>query len=938
MILLLTSDPDTTVDPALAAHGPVEIVRTPRLPRRDRADAADAPLWADRRLAEVTGLLAERDVTAVVCADDRSAAFAWRVAERHPDVPVLNGAATAGRILSLLAERDAVVTTAAVRQLLDADRRPWPALPAYLLDPAARPPLIVSLGDGPDSRTLRMARAAADAGYDSVIVAEAPEQTPEGDYLILGPVVALRVPTDSPAADSPAADSPAAGDPASPESSGSGPWGRLGRRLRSRSDDPVAPGEGAAPPVMAVDPVRRTLAELRPDLLLVRGLPHLGRALAARRMLKKAGHPVRVVVDVNEDDDPTDPRLARADAVTVPSTEAAARFAAVLPLTVLAVPEAAPTGGSPVSDVRRDCGVPAGTALVVLRDPSPGAVAAAVDVLTRLPDAHVALLPDEPIAERPLLRPARRAGVADRFHVLSPLPAEQVVTYLAGADVGLLVPGSEARHEFAAAGVPVVAVEPSPAVAAAVESESLGLVVPAGRPKRITAAVAALLQDPGAGIDPAVREAHLWRDQPADVARLFAALLPARAPETPAHAPETPAHAPETVACDSSGQKRPLERSHVTETVACDRFGNPSSSSGSGSGEQVLIGATNSAGQGTAWARALTAGGVSARSLELRSPENPFGYPADVVLPRQSVKDLARRLQILLREVMPHRTVIIESAQALAGPEPGPVAGRRAAFHEADALVASGHNVGLIFHGSDLRRPDIHARTHPWSPFRLPEFADLTADLTTRTQRTHELLATWAGPVMVSTPDLVQQQPGAVWVPVVIDTAAFRPDPDRRPPNGPPVVLHLPSKSMFKGSHYIDPVLEELAADGVIRYRRATNVPHAQVPELMRDADIFIDQLGMGILGVAALEAMASGVPLITDPGPEALAAYDEDVPLVAVDPETLADAVRALAVDPDRRRRLALAGPDFVRAHHDGRRSAQAIMSAMALSPSASV
>ena len=88
----------------------------------------------------------------------------------------------------------------------------------------------------------------------------------------------------------------------------------------------------------------------------------------------------------------------------------------------------------------------------------------------------------------------------------------------------------------------------------------------------------------------------------------------------------------------------------------------------------------------------------------------------------------------------------------------------------------------------------------------------------------------------------------------------------------------------------------------------------------------------MGILGVAAVEAMAAGKVLVTDPGPEALVAYGEDVPLVAVNPETLEERLREITADPERRRELAVAGREFAERHHDGRRSAAAIIEAMAL------
>lgn len=873
MIVLLTSGPETgedPVDPSLSRLGDVEVVRAPRRPRRRGAERTPAGiLWADRRLSALSRRIVAGDVSAVVCGDDRSAAFAWRLAERFPDLPVLNGQATASRILQLLADSGEPWTSDAVRRLLDADRRPWPRLPAYLVDASARPPLIASLVSGSvlsQPRAVRMAGSAADAGYDSVMIATAPPDEPDGSYVLLGRVVGLQISPPATADDEPEAEA----DP------GPAPWDRFRRYSRRLRRQEALQHTTTIPPAEGTDGRLVALLELRPDVVHVHDRTLLPLARSARRLLRRAGHRVSLVGDISPGDDWAD----ALDAVTSASGPDDAGHQ------VLVLPDGASTGGTPASDVRADCDVPADVTLLVLRDPTEDHIDTALRTLQHLPGAHLALVPDEAVPPRKLTRIARRLGVADRFHVLAPVPLDQVVAYISAADIGLLPDGSQpvvALHEFAAAGVPVVAVGASEEMAALITAQGLGAVVALPRPQRLARVLATLTEHASASVPPA-GDGHVWDSQGRDLVALY------------------------------------------TDLAGPPTTGEPSPA-------RVLLGAANSAGQGTAWAAALSSAGVAARSLELRSPENPFGYPADAVLPRQSVKDLQRRVQVMLRELLPHPVIILESAQAMAAPEPGGITGRRAGMREAEALVSAGHSVGLMFHGSDIRRPDIHARTHQWSPFRLREFADLTRDQTTRVRRTHELLAGWGGPVMVSTPDLVQQQPGAVWVPVVIDVELFQPaSPDSDGDPGPPVVLHLPSKSVFKGSHYIDPVLDQLAAEGVIRYRRVTGVPHDRVPELMRGADIFVDQVGMGILGVAALEAMASGLPVVTDPGPEAMRAYGTDVPLVAVDPDTIADEIRALAADPERRRTLAEAGPAFVREHHDGRRSAQAIIGAMGL------
>ena len=63
----------------------------------------------------------------------------------------------------------------------------------------------------------------------------------------------------------------------------------------------------------------------------------------------------------------------------------------------------------------------------------------------------------------------------------------------------------------------------------------------------------------------------------------------------------------------------------------------------------------------------------------------------------------------------------------------------------------------------------------------------------------------------------------------------------------------------IRDRRYIEPVLQGLAASGRIEYLAATGVPHAQMIDLVKDADIVVDQVQSGFYGVAAVEALAAG-------------------------------------------------------------------------------
>ena len=83
------------------------------------------------------------------------------------------------------------------------------------------------------------------------------------------------------------------------------------------------------------------------------------------------------------------------------------------------------------------------------------------------------------------------------------------------------------------------------------------------------------------------------------------------------------------------------------------------------------------------------------------------------------------------------------------------------------------------------------------------------------------------------------------------------------------------------------------------------------------DADIAVDQLLIGWVGLFALEMMALGKPVVAYIRPD-LRDTQPEMPVVSADPLTLAATLRSLYHDSGRRRALSLAGPEWVSGHHD--------------------
>jgi len=131
----------------------------------------------------------------------------------------------------------------------------------------------------------------------------------------------------------------------------------------------------------------------------------------------------------------------------------------------------------------------------------------AIDALPMLPGAR--LIAMGPVLDQSYLRAvnarAQAAGVAGRFHVLPPVPAEHVIPVASHATVGLVAMQNTCLSHYLAlpnklfeclhAGLPVVASD-FPETRRVVEEHDAGRTCDPGDPASIAAAISAVVQDP----------------------------------------------------------------------------------------------------------------------------------------------------------------------------------------------------------------------------------------------------------------------------------------------------------------------------------------------------------------------------------------------------------------------------------------------------------
>jgi hypothetical protein len=345
---------------------------------------------------------------------------------------------------------------------------------------------------------------------------------------------------------------------------------------------------------------------------------------------------------------------------------------------------------------------------------------------------------------------------------------------------------------------------------------------------------------------------------------------------------------------------------------------------------RLTIGPANYAGQGWEWARAVRANCVDwdAGNIQIFPQRAPLSFGAELPLTGGEWQAVPARVDLAVDQILPATHVVVEALRPLlaVGSTADDVDGwsPQLGREDADALLESGRRVALLFHGSEVRRPALHAHLTPYSPF-IDTAGGLTEALTRTTDRVHDAMDGFAGPRFVSTLDLLDYVPDATWLPVVVGPGSFAPAPPALR-SGRPVIAHAPSSSALKGSRWVDPVLEALDDAGLITYLRVRDVPPVGMTRLLRTVDVVVDQVVLGNPGVLAAQAMAAGRLVVAHLPDAVRRRFPEPVPMVEATPDNLEQVILSILERREWFADLAVRGTEFARRYHDGRLSARVL------------
>jgi glycosyltransferase involved in cell wall biosynthesis len=142
--------------------------------------------------------------------------------------------------------------------------------------------------------------------------------------------------------------------------------------------------------------------------------------------------------------------------------------------------------------------------------------------------------------------------------------------------------------------------------------------------------------------------------------------------------------------------------------------------------------------------------------------------------------------------------------------------------------------------------------------------------------------------------------------------------------DGPLRIIHAPSGRISKGTKYLLEAVKTLQDEGLdFEFHLIENIPHHEVKNIYRSADLVVDQLLIGWYGALAVELMALGKPVIAYIRDEDLRfippAMKEELPLVNANPHTIYDVLkRCLSMERSDLRAIGARSRAFVERWHD--------------------
>ncbi len=184
--------------------------------------------------------------------------------------------------------------------------------------------------------------------------------------------------------------------------------------------------------------------------------------------------------------------------------------------------------------------------------------------------------------------------------------------------------------------------------------------------------------------------------------------------------------------------------------------------------------------------------------------------------------------------------------------------------------------------------------------------------------------AKFADAEIVSTPDLLEYSPDAIWIPNCIPKHGLE-KIDRN--DGKIIIGHAPTNRFYKGTKYFLEAMDQLKKKYPnVECLLIENKPHKEVMQLLQTCDIVVDSVGfydkkqVGWYGVLTNEAQQMGIPCCTWIKPGLEPYLEEPCGIVNVTKDNLRPELERLILNETLRKSFGKSGRQYVEKVHDNR------------------
>ena len=216
----------------------------------------------------------------------------------------------------------------------------------------------------------------------------------------------------------------------------------------------------------------------------------------------------------------------------------------------------------------------------------------------------------------------------------------------------------------------------------------------------------------------------------------------------------------------------------------------------------------------------------------------------------------------------------------------------------------------MHFHGSEIRNPQ-YLIAKGESSSVVPSI--MTSEQTSKLNFFRKYIDRF----IVSTPDLLELVPKAIYLPNSVGEEWFS---HRKPTKEDDefVVVHAPTSRAVKGTEFVISACANLKKRGYnIELKLVENVSNREIRELYEQADVFVDQLLIGWYGVAAIENMALGNPVISYIKPELNKKYAPDLPIIQANKDNIEEVLESLLGDRKILVKIGTASKEYAKKNH---------------------